>query len=181
MTQDKIAKQLVENLFNASISKRINIIDVGSKENVIRMTSAHYLNLHLGKAIGIGDGDMSDTEIRNGCKKYMGLSADECHKVTSGYFCTLPSDQAPEIYILNKLQSSDEFIRDIDDSPEFENFIKNELDILEDHHSLFYKIAHYLSKNEDGIMRDILHHISKNYKDDFQNIIDLVNQKLNIT
>jgi len=179
--EDKIAKQLVENLFNASISKRINIIDVGSKENVIRMTSAHHLNHELGKAIGIGDGDMSDTEIRNGCKKYMGLSADECHEVTSGYFCTLPSDQAPEIYILEKLQCSDKFIRDIDDSAEFENFIKNELDISRDHHSLFYEIAQYLSKSEDGVMRDILRYMSKNYKDDFQNIIDLVNRKLEIT
>lgn len=133
--EDKVAKQLVENLFNASISKRVNIIDVGSKENVLRMTSTHYLNPDLGKAIGVGDGDMSDSDIRGGCKKYMSLSAEVCNEVTPNFFCTLPSNDAPEVYILEKLQNSDEFIRDIDDSPEFENFIKNEL-VLGDHHSL---------------------------------------------
>lgn len=42
--EDEIAKQLIENLFNATVLKRIQIVDVGSKENVVRMTAAHYIN-----------------------------------------------------------------------------------------------------------------------------------------
>ncbi len=176
--EDEIAKQLVENLFNASTTKRVTIIDVGSKENVIRMTSAHYINIGLGSAIGIGDGDLTGSEIRDWCKKYMLLSGDECDTVSPEYFCTLPSSKPPEIYILDKMRRSDDFIKDIDDSDDFEHFIKNELNISDDHHALFYLISDFLSKDEEGIKRDILRYVSKNYKSEFQAIIDLVTTKL---
>ena len=176
--EDEVAKQLIENLFNASIMKRVTIIDVGSKENVIRMTSAHYINSALGLAIGIGDGDLSESEIKKWCKKYMMLSGEDCDSITPDYFCTLPSSKPPEKYILKKIQNSNEFIQDIDDSDEFMHFIKNEIDISEDHHALFHKIAQFLSKDEEGIKRDIVRYLSKHYKEKFQSIIDLVTNKL---
>jgi len=181
--EDEIAKQLIENLFNVSVSKRIDIIDVGSKENVIRLTSAHYINDQLGVAIGIPDGDATDREIKKWCSKYMLKNGEECtieefQQRKSSYFKTLPSSIAPEKYILEKIQTNNNFINDIDNSPEFENFIKNSLDITDDHHALFYKIANFLSKGEEGIKHDILRYISKNYTDEFQPIINLVNIKL---
>jgi len=176
--EDEVAKQLIENLFNASIMKRISIQDVGSKENVVRMTSAHYINSALGLAIGIGDGDLSESEIKKWCKKYMLLSEEDCNSITPDYFCTLPSKTSPEKYILTKMQKSDAFIQDIDDSDEFMHFIKSEIDISEDSHALFYKIAQFLSKDEEGIKRDIIRYLSKHYKEQFQAITDLVTNKL---
>ncbi len=183
--EDEIAKQLVEYLFNASVSKRIQIIDVGSKENVIRMTAAHYINDQLGKAIGVPDGDATDREMKGWCSKYMLKNGENCSEEDfqskkMDNFRTLPSDTAPELYILTKLKSDIDFIEDIDDSEEFKNFIQNQIDISDDHHALFYKIAELLSKDEEGIKRDILRFIAKHYKDEFQAIIDLVNEKLGV-
>lgn len=181
--EDEIAKQLVENLFNVSVSKRIQIIDVGSKENVVRMTSAHHFNTELGKAIGIPDGDVRDAELKNWCSKYMLLAGETCSEEEftlrkNNYFTKLPSDIAPEIFILNKIQSDELFIQYIDNSADFQNFIINNIDISEDHHALFFKIANFLSKDLDGIRRDILRYLSNNYQSEFQEIIDLVNGKL---
>lgn len=181
--EDEIAKQLVETLFNVLISKRIQIIDVGSKENVIRLTAAHYINDQLGLAIGIPDGDATDSEIKNWCSKYMLKSGEECtaeefQSRKSSYFENLPSTMAPEKYILDKMNSDPSFLNDIDDSEEFANFIHNQIDIIDDHHALFYKIAQFLSKDDEGIKRDILRYVSRNYTDEFQQIINLVNTKL---
>lgn len=181
--EDEIAKQLVENLFNASVTKRIDIIDVGSKENVIRLTAAHYINPQLGEAIGIPDGDASDPEIKKWCSKYMLKSGEECttdefQSRKGKYFQTLPSTVAPEKYILQKIQAEPMLIRYIDDSVEFVDFIENQLDISDDHHALFFKISEYLSKDEEGIKRDILRYIASNYKEDFHDVIDLVTNRL---
>lgn len=181
--EDEIAKQLIENLFNSMVSKRIEIVDVGSKENVIRMTAAHYINPQLGNAIGIPDGDASDKEFKDWCKKYMLLNSDEGTQEEfegkkASYFETLPSDVAPEKYIFNKLKENDDFILNLDDSEDFLSFIKNNLDISDDHHALFFKISQYMAKDLDGIKRDILKYVSKTYKEEFIKIIDLVNNKL---
>jgi len=183
--EDEIAKQLVESLFNVSVSKRIQIIDVGSKENVVRMTSAHYINSELGQAIGIPDGDATDSEIKGWCSKFMLRSGETCTDEEfslrhSDYFTKLPSNNAPEKYILGLIQADEHFISDIDDSEEFSDFIRNQIDISEDHHALFFKIAQFLSKDIEGIKRDILRYIGKNYKDSFQFIINLVNIKLGV-
>lgn len=183
--EDEIAKQLIERLFNVSISKRIQIIDVGSKENVIRMTSAHHINPELGIAIGILDGDVTDSEIRGWCSKYMLRNGETCTDEEfllrrSNYFTKLPSSDAPEKYILRLIQTDNNFILDIDDSDEFSDFICNQIDISEDHHALFFKISQYLSKDVEGVKIDILRYISKNYRDKFQSIIDLVSVKLEI-
>ncbi|MGE4512181.1 MAG: AAA family ATPase [Sulfurimonadaceae bacterium] len=182
--EDQIAKQLLENLFNAPVLKRIRILDVGSKENVVRMTSAHYHNFDLGKAIGVADGDLTDKELRDWCKKYM-LKNDEMCGVEefserkTEYFATLPSDVAPEKYILEKIQTNTNFIKYIDDSEEFNNFIINEIDIADDHHALFFKMATFLSKDQEGIKRDILKYIPSHFGSEFQSIKNLVSQKLN--
>lgn len=181
--EDEIAKQLVETLFNASVSKRIQIIDVGSKENVIRLTSAHYINEQLGLAIGVPDGDATDSEIKNWCSKYMLKSGENCTSEEfqfrkDNYYVTLPSDVAPEKYILEKMKNNDTFIEDIDDSVEFKDFIKVQIDISENHHALFYMISEYLSKDEESIKRDILRYIAKNYTGEFQHIVELVHTKL---
>jgi len=181
--EDEIAKQLIENLFNASVSKRIQIIDVGSKENVIRMTAAHYINDQLGKAIGVPDGDSTDREIKGWCSKYMLKNGEECtgeefQLRKNSYFQTLPSSEAPEKYILSKIQEDAEFIEYIDNSDEFVNFIQNQIDITDDHHALFFEISEFLSKDEEGIKRDILRYVAKSHKDEFQAIIDLVEIRL---
>ncbi len=181
--EDEIAKQLVENLFNVSVSKRVAIVDVGSKENVIRMTSAHHFNSALGKAIGIPDGDAKDKEIKNWCSKYMLQAGETCSDEEfilrkANYFTKLPSEDAPEKYILNKIKSNVDFIRYIDDSDEFTDFILNQIDISENHHDLFFYISKFLSKDLDGIKRDILRYLSTNFVAEFESIINLVNKKL---
>ena len=181
--EDEIAKQLIENLFNVLVSKRVTIIDVGSKENVIRMTSAHHFNLDLGNAIGIPDGDTTDKEIKNWCSKYMLKAGEICSDDEfilrkAKYFTTLPSNIAPEKYILSKIKSEVDFIKYIDDSDEFADFITNKIDISENHHSLFFHIAEFLSKDLDGVKRDILKYLSSNFSEEFESIINLVNEKL---
>ena len=181
--EDEIAKQLVEGLFNSSISKRIQIIDVGSKENVVRMTSAHHINPELGIAIGIPDGDATDSEVKNWCSKYMLRNSENCteeefNSRLGRYFSKLPSDEAPEKYILKLIKENEIFISYIDDSSEFCDFIKNQIDISEDHHALFFKIAQFLSKDIEGVKRDILKFITKNYRKDFQSIISLIEKSL---
>lgn len=94
------------------------------------------------------------------------------------YFSTLPSPDAPEKYILSKMQSDDSFIVDIDDSAEFSDFIKNEIDISDDHHALFFKISSYLGKDIESVKRDIIRYLAKNFKTEFHPIIDLINGKL---
>lgn len=181
--EDEIAKQLVENLFNVTVSKRIHIIDVGSKENVVRLTAAHYINPQLGKAIGIPDGDTTDIEIRKWCSKYMLKNGEECtieefQNRKETYFQPLPSDEAPEKYILMLIKSDQNLIEYIDDSSDFTNFIQDHIDIADDHHALFFKIADFLSKDEDLIKSSILRYIAKNYRQNFQPIVDLVTVKL---
>jgi AAA15 family ATPase/GTPase len=181
--EDEIAKQLVENLFNVSVSKRICIVDVGSKENVIRMTSAHHFNPELGHAIGIPDGDASDVEIKNWCSKYMLQAGEICNDEEfalrkANYFTKLPSEIAPEKYILSKIQSDESFIRYIDNSDEFQDFILNQIDLSEDHHALFFNIAAFLSKDLDGVKRDILRYLSNNFVSEFKSVVNLVNEKL---
>ncbi|MDQ1298292.1 MAG: ATPase core protein, partial [Campylobacterota bacterium] len=163
--------------------KRICIVDVGSKENVIRMTSAHHFNPELGHAIGIPDGDASDVEIKNWCSKYMLQAGEICNDEEfalrkANYFTKLPSEIAPEKYILSKIQSDESFIRYIDNSDEFQDFILNQIDLSEDHHALFFNIAEFLSKDLDGVKRDILRYLSNNFVSEFESVVNLVNEKL---
>lgn len=178
--EDEIAKQLIEGLFNFTISKRIAILDVGSKENVVRMTSAHYINPELGMAIGIPDGDVSEVDIKKWCAKYMFCNTEvpADNEYLSSYFTKLPSNIAPEKYLLSKLKSDNEFIRNIDNSDEFVEFIQNQIDISTDHHALFFKISQFLSKDIEGIKRDIIRYIIKTYNQEFDSITTLVNEKL---
>ena len=147
------------------------------------MTSAHHFNTDLGQAIGVPDGDARDAEIKNWCSKYMLRTGETCSDEEfslrkAHYFTKLPSDVAPEKYILSKIQSDENFIRYIDNSDEFHDFINNHIDLSEDHHALFFIISDFLSKDLEGIKRDILRYLSSNFGSEFESIVNLVNEKV---
>ena len=179
--EDHIAKLILQELFNSSLLKRVNLVDVGSKENVIRMVGAHYRNTSLGKAVGIADGDLTQKELRNWYKKYVlkeGEAFDDVFESNSvKMFNKFAGTDAPEVYMVEKLKQNDDYIRAIDDSDEFKSFIKHELS-LEDHHNLFYEVAEYLCKNEMVIKAQLIGYMIQNYREDFKGLIEFVEARL---
>ena len=175
--EDHIAKLMLQELFNSSILKRINLVDVGSKENVIRMVGAHYRNPSLGRAVGIADGDLTEKEIRNWYKKYVlkeGEAFDDVFEKNSiKMFNKFAGKNAPEVYMLEKLKEDDEYIKAIDNSEEFKSFIKYELN-PDDHHHLFYQISKYLCKDEMVIKAQIISYLMNHYRDDFEYLVQFV-------
>ena len=177
--EDKVAKSILETLLNSNIRKRIDIADVGSKENVVRMVGTHYRNVSLGKAIAIADGDLTNKELKNWYKKYVlkeGEIFDGVFPINAPkMFSKFPGDNAPEKYILEKLQGDDAFIEAIDKSEAFKNFIKNELS-LDDHHKLFYAIAEWLGKNEGSLRVRMVDFVLRGYGGEFERVREFVNR-----
>ena len=138
--EDKVAKLMLETLLDSATRKRVYIVDVGSRENVVRMVGAHYRNQKLGKAVGVPDGDLTEALLEKYYKKYVlkeGELFDEVFEENrKKMFINLPGDNAPEKYMLERLKESEDFARYVDDSDEFVAFIANEIS-LSDHHGLF--------------------------------------------
>ena len=179
--EDKIAKGILEELFDSSITRKIDLVEVGSKENIIRMVGAHYRNPLLGLAVGIADGDLTDQELARWYKKYVlkeGEVFDEVFKEQSKkMFTKLPGDNAPEKYILEKLQNDDAFIEAIDKSEAFKSFIKHELS-LDDHHKLFYVLAEWLGKNEKSLRVKMVGVGLDRYCGEFLELKEFINKEI---
>ncbi|CAA6799399.1 MAG: Conserved domain protein [uncultured Sulfurovum sp.] len=179
--EDKVAKSILETLLSSSVRKRIDIADVGSKENVVRMVGAHYRNVSLGKAIAVADGDLTDKELTNWYKKYVlkeGESFDEVFPINAPkMFSKFPGDNAPEKFILAKLKSSDEFVRSVDDSDEFCSFIVNEIS-LGDHHNLFRVIASEIGLSEELAKMRVIDGLVRFFGGEFEGIIRFVREGL---
>ncbi|CAA6818861.1 MAG: Conserved domain protein [uncultured Sulfurovum sp.] len=153
--EDKVAKSILEALLSSSVRKRIHVLEVGSKENLVRMIGTHYRNNDIGNAIAIADGDLTNKELRGWYKNHMlksykGELFDEVvyEEVSKKFFAKFPGDNAPEKFILAKLKGSEEYVRSVDDSDEFCSFIANEIS-LEDHHGLFRVIATEIGLSEE--------------------------------
>lgn len=179
--EDNIAKNIISNLFNSEINKRINIVPVGSKENTIRMIGAHIRNPSLGKMIVLADGDLTDKEISDWYKKYVLLEQEVLAAVLPNnkvkYINKLPGDSAPEKYILEKIKNCNNFISDIDDTDSFKNYILNEIN-LTDHHNLFFEIAQKIGQEEELIKHQIIKYLVKNFDTDFSNIKSFISESL---
>jgi predicted ATPase len=180
--EDHIAKMMLQELFSSSLLKRINLVDVGSKENVIRMVGAHYRNTLLGKAVGIADGDLTGQELISWYKKYVLKEGERFNDVfetnKERMFRKFAGTNAPEVYMLEKLKKDEKFMRAIDDSDEFKSFILYELD-LKDLHNLFYVLSEYLCKNEMVIKAQIIGYVMREYREDFEELIGFVEHQLN--
>ena len=177
--EDKVAKAILETLLNSSIRKRINIVDVGSKENVVRMVGAHYRNASLGKAIAIADGDLTEKELNNWYKKYVlkeGERFDELFPVNAPkMFSKFSGDNAPEKFILEKLKSSEAYVRSIDDSEAFCSFIANEI-ALDDHHGLFRVIAKEIGLGEELVRMRVIDGLVRFFGGEFEGIREFVGE-----
>ncbi len=180
--EDHIAKMMLQELFPSSLLKRINLVDVGSKENVIRMVGSHYRNPLLGRAVGIADGDLTPKELTNWYKKYVlkegELFDDVFESNREKMFRKFVGTNAPEVYMLEKLKTDEKFMRAIDDSAEFRDFIRYELD-LKDLHGLFYVVAQFLCKEEMVIKAQIIGYVMREYRGDFEELIEFVKADLN--
>ncbi|HIC77639.1 MAG TPA: ATP-binding protein, partial [Sulfurovum sp.] len=180
--EDKVAQLILKKLLNSATKKRIDIVDVGSKENVVRMVGAHYRNQALGKAIGIADGDLTPKELKSWYSKYVlkegELMEDVYEQNSKAMFSKLPGDNAPEKYILEKLKSDDEFVAYLDDSDEFSDFVCNEL-ILSDHHDLFRIVALELGDDEGEVRSLMVGFVLDVYRGDFEVILEFIIKELN--
>jgi predicted ATPase len=174
--EDDIAKNILEHLLSSEITKRIKIVDVGDKRNVIKMLSAHIHNPSLGKSLAVLDGDVKEKDIRNACKDFCRKGLEQTKEYIEKYILQLPGELAPEKYIFEKIKENKEFQKYIDDSSDFEHFIK--MLNLEDHHSLFFEISKFLNKTEDGVKHQIIDYFTKTYKDEFREIREKINKEL---
>lgn len=180
--EDHIAKMMLQELLPSQLLKRINLVDVGSKENVIRMVGSHYRNPLLGRAIGIADGDLTDKELRNWYNKYVlkegELFVDVFENNREKMFRKFVGTNAPEVYMLQKLKSDESFMESIDNSSEFRDFILYELD-LKDLHNLFYEVSKFLCKDEMVIKAQIIGYVMREYREDFEELLGFVENQLN--
>lgn len=180
--EDEIAKSIISKLFNSDINNRILIVPVGSKENVIRMLGAHKRNSHLGRAILIPDGDITESEISKWYKYYALLEGEIFDNIfqteKNTFIRRLPGDSAPEKFILEKIKNCDKFITDIDNAKSFSNYIKNEIN-LDDHHNLFYDISKQIGQEEESVKHQIINYLVQNYSNDFDEIKSFIINTLN--
>jgi predicted PurR-regulated permease PerM len=49
---------------------------------------------------------------------------------------------------------------------------------LEDLHSLFFKVSKFLNKSEESIKYKIIEYFTKNYKNEFREIIEKIDKEL---
>ena len=172
---------MLQELFPSSLLKRINLVDVGSKENVIRMVGAHYRNTLLGRAVGIADGDLTGQELISWYKKYVLKEGERFNDVFESnkekMFRKFAGTNAPEVYMLEKLKKDEKFMRAIDNSDEFKSFILYELD-LKDLHNLFYVLSEYLCKDEMVIKAQIIGYVICEYWEDFEELMGFVKAQL---
>jgi predicted ATP-dependent endonuclease of OLD family len=174
--EDDIAKNILEYLLSSEITKKIKIMDVGDKRNVIKMLSAHIHNQSLGKALAILDGDVKEKDIKKACKDYCRIKPEQTEEYIEKYILQFPGELAPEKYILKKIKENNEFIKFIDNSSDFEHFIQ--ILNLEDHHSLFFEVSKFLNKSEESIKYKIIEYFTKNYKNEFGEIIEKIDKEL---
>ncbi|NEW60686.1 ATP-binding protein [Sulfurovum sp. bin170] len=174
--EDKVAKLMLETLLSSSIRKRIYILDVGSKENLVSMIGSHYRNESLGKAIAIADGDLTEKELRvwyksHLLKSYKGELFDEevFQQETQKLFAKFVGDNAPEKYMLEKLKENEAYARFVDDSDVFVVFIADEI-CLGDHHGLFRVIGEEIGLSEESVMRDVVRGLVQFYQEGFRKI-----------
>ena len=175
--EDKVAKLILETLLDSATRKRVYIVDVGSRENVVRMVGAHYRNQKLGKAVGVPDGDLTESLLIKYYNKYVlkeGELFDEVFEENrKKMFINLPGDNAPEKYMLERLKESEDFARYVDDSDEFVSFIDCEI-FLSDHHGLFRVIGEFVGLSEEIVMRDVVRGLVMFYQEDFERILKFV-------
>ena len=176
--EDEIGKKILEEVLPLSLRKRISILDVGDYNNVIKMLSAHIRNKTLGESLAIVDGDVTYSTIKKACKKECRVDENIAGKYIDDCILRFPSELAPEKYILDKLKESEEFRKNIENSDEFEDFVKDLL--LEDHHNLFYEISKFLNKDEEVVKIKIIEKFVKLFQRDFEDIINKIKNILNV-
>ena len=180
--EDRVAKLMLETLLSTPIRKRIEVIDVGTKENLVRVMGSHYRNESLGKAIAIADGDLTEKELRSWykthiLKSYQGekFNEDTFQEESKAMFSKFAGDNAPEKFMLEKLKECEEFVRYVDNSDDFVNFIKNEIS-LDDHHNLFRAIGNFLGLSEESAMGYIIRGLMRFYGGEFLRVKEFVEE-----
>jgi len=183
--EDKVAKLLLETLLSSSIRRKIYILDVGSKENLVRMIGSHYHNNTLGKAIAIADGDLTEKELRGWyknhiLKSYQGELFDEeiFQQKSQELFCKFAGDNAPEKFMLEKLQENEAYARYVDDSDEFVSFLAHEIS-LSDHHGLFRVIGEKIGLGEENSRMRVVDGVVRFYFDEFRGVVEFLERGLN--
>jgi len=180
--EDRVAKLMLETLLSSPIRKCIEVIDVGTKENLVRVMGSHYRNESLGKAIAIADGDLTEKELRGWykthiLKSYQGekFNEEKFQEESKAMFSKFAGDNAPEKFMLEKLKESEEFVRYVDDSDEFVNFIKNEIS-LDDHHNLFRAIGNFLGLSEESAMGYVIRGLMSFFGGEFEGAREFVEE-----
>jgi len=92
-------------------------------------------------------------------------------------FSKFPGDNAPEKFILEKLKSSEEYVRNIDDSDEFCSFIANEI-ALDDHHGLFRVIAGEIGLGEGIVRMRVIDGLVRFFGGEFEGVREFVGERL---
>ena len=182
--EDKVAKLMLQTLLESATRKRIYIIDVGSKENLVRMIGSHYRNDSLGKAVAIADGDLTEKELRGWYKTHMlraykgeEFNEEKFQQESKVLFSKFAGDNAPEKYMLERLKESEDFARYVDDSDEFVSFIDCEIS-LSDHHGLFRVVGEFVGLSEEIVRFRVVEGVVLFFGGEFEGIREFIKKEL---
>jgi hypothetical protein len=139
--EDSFAERIIKNLLNGELRKRVDVIGVGSKEQVAKQCASHDLGNWKGKYLGVFDGDVDENQIRQ-LKDRHSPTEGEKIKLTS-----LPGDSLPpEKWVLKtiiedktRLGLLKEELREED--IEMVRADLDKMNVIGDHHDLGYEYA----------------------------------------
>lgn len=179
--EDKVSQNLVNNYLPFHLRNRCRILEVGSIEALSGQMVAVRKDPHLGKVLGIYDGDTPKDKFIGAFKRHLQCDlSPEDFEWLSEHTTSLPGNCTPERWIQSYLNNP-QFIKNVAELmcakdeelvPIFDAIVPL------DHHDLFYELSNRLGRPLDEIQNIVAMALPKTFPDEFKKIVGVVEKLL---
>lgn len=148
--EDSFAEKIIKSVLDAELRKRVDVVGVGSIDQVVRQCGAHIRAKWPGKYLGILDGDVEQVNIENKMK-------NEISDINQINYLLLPENQLPpEKWVIKEIINDAERLETLRlKLRELDTYVvKNYLgimDILSDHHDICYELSQHTGLSEKEV------------------------------
>ena len=183
LVEDSVAKSLMCAVLPSSIRLRISIESIGSASALSRQLAASFLRQKEENIVILFDGDQKPKESTNLTHAYkMTESTKEKKEIIDWMEARveyLPGDTWPEAWILEKCTQCLDFLAPLIgiNENELADIIKQGMNAGK--HKEFFEIGKLVGLDEETTLDRFCIAISQNHSDEFNNLIESLNKRLN--
>jgi len=181
LIEDRVARSLLMSALPSNLRSRVNIEVIGSATALSKQLAALYNRENQHPTLVIFDGDQRDKEKSNLklAKKMAENVEDDFDAWFKSNIQYIPGGTWPEAWIIQKCNESIDNLACLTGAEEDQLIDFLEYGLEAGKHNEFHEIGKHLGLNEDEILSRCCINISQCHSDEFSDLIEVINGKVN--